>query len=289
MAIGVGAGMMSTIFGVGGGALSTPAIRATGISALYSIGTTLPSVLPGVVAGMHGFRGKGLIRYDIVAAVAPLGVVAAIVGSFFSHRVPGNGHLLMIATALILLANALRLGFPVRLKKDEALGASSAHSGAKISGIENGETLTADTSPSAVLVDVKGDATKTPLRLKTLIFVAVTAVAAGLISGLLGLGGGIVLVPLFVRRLGLPILQATATSLVCIGVIAVPSIIAHSYLGDIAWPVAIYLTIGTVPGAKIGTLLALRAREVWLRIAAAVVLSAIAMVYGVTEILQLVR
>ena len=64
----------------------------------------------------------------------------------------------------------------------------------------------------------------TPLR------VAVIGIAAGFFAGLLAVGGGIVFVPAFVRLLRMPLKQALATSLICVGCFAIPGTIVHAWL-----------------------------------------------------------
>ncbi|NBR99041.1 MAG: sulfite exporter TauE/SafE family protein [Actinobacteria bacterium] len=100
---GVATGLMSGTFGVGGAVISTPAIRALGCSAALAVGTTLPSILPGAVTGSWRYRQGELIRWQVIRFTAPSGIVAAVVGAWVSPRVPGNGHLLMVLTALLLM------------------------------------------------------------------------------------------------------------------------------------------------------------------------------------------
>ncbi|MGH9285699.1 MAG: sulfite exporter TauE/SafE family protein, partial [Acidimicrobiales bacterium] len=107
---GLATGVMSASFGIGGATISTPAIRALGVSPLLAVGTTLPSILPGAVAGTLQYVRQGLVRWRAVAWAAPAGAVAAVAGSLLSPRVPGSGHLLMIATALLLGATSARIG-----------------------------------------------------------------------------------------------------------------------------------------------------------------------------------
>lgn len=284
--IGFAAGMLSVSFGVGGGALSTPSIRAMGISAIYAIGTTLPSILPGVITGMYGYRGRKLVRYDVVSIVAPTGVIAAILGSYYSHKIPGNGHLLMIITAAILMINAIRLSKSGTGKRTNGKCKSRSELApidASASVLSKMPAQVETTPKTSIAVRVQPQQTVT-LTLKSMSLLSATGVIAGLISGMLGLGGGIALVPILANKLKLPLRQATATSLVCIGVLAIPSIITHSFIGDINWPVATLLTAGTVPGAKTGTMVALKVSDNWLRISAALVLSLIALVYGISEL-----
>jgi uncharacterized membrane protein YfcA len=108
-------------------------------------------------------------------------------------------------------------------------------------------------------------------------------VVAGLLSGLLGIGGGVIMVPAFTELLGLPLKSAIATSLVCVGIFGVPATITHAVLGDIDWRLATLLTIGVIPGARIGASLTIRTAERRLRLAVGVFLALVALVYFVTE------
>src|SRR5436853_2821660 len=100
---------MSASFGVGGATISTPGIRALGASAFVAVGTTLPSILPSAISGTLRYMREGMVDRQVVKWAAPIGVATSVVGSLLSHVIPGNGHWLMIATALLLGATAWRM------------------------------------------------------------------------------------------------------------------------------------------------------------------------------------
>jgi uncharacterized membrane protein YfcA len=108
-------------------------------------------------------------------------------------------------------------------------------------------------------------------------------VVAGLLSGLLGIGGGVIMVPAFTELLSLSLKSAIATSLVCVGIFGVPATITHAFLGDIDWRLATLLTIGVIPGARVGASLTIRTAERRLRLAVGVFLALVSLVYFVTE------
>ena len=116
---------------------------------------------------------------------------------------------------------------------------------------------------------------------------AVTGAAAGLLSGLLGVGGGIVMVPAFSEVVGLPLKTSIATSLACVAMFAVPGTITHAALGDIDWRFALLLAAAVVPGARLGAHLTIRTADERLRTVVAVFLGAIAIVYAVGELVAL--
>lgn len=107
---------------------------------------------------------------------------------------------------------------------------------------------------------------------------------AGFVSGLLGVGGGIVMVPAFTLWIGMPLKRALGTSLVTISVIAIPGTLVHWALGHIDWAIFAALALGVVPGARLGSRIALGAGERRLRLAVGVFLLAIAVLYGGGEL-----
>jgi uncharacterized membrane protein YfcA len=76
---------------------------------------------------------------------------------------------------------------------------------------------------------------------------------AGLLSGMFGVGGGIVIVPLLVLVLGYPQRLASGTSLAAIIPAASVGVISYALSGDVAWIPALILAAGAVIGAQIGT------------------------------------
>jgi hypothetical protein len=116
---------------------------------------------------------------------------------------------------------------------------------------------------------------------------AAIGLGAGFVSGLLGVGGGIVMVPAFTLLVGMPLKRALGTSLVIIAVLVIPGTLTHWALGNIDWWIALALTIGVVPGARIGARLALGARERVLRTAVGAFLLVVAIAYGASELVSL--
>jgi uncharacterized membrane protein YfcA len=117
---------------------------------------------------------------------------------------------------------------------------------------------------------------------------AIIGAVAGLLSGLLGIGGGVLLVPAFRQYLRLPMKAAVGTSLVCVGIFAVPGTITHALNGGIDWRFALWLTIGVVPGARLGSNIAMKASDRRLRLIFGVFLAVVSVVYAVGEISALV-
>ncbi|MGD9701793.1 MAG: sulfite exporter TauE/SafE family protein [Acidimicrobiia bacterium] len=87
----------------------------------------------------------------------------------------------------------------------------------------------------------------------TLVTTVVLGLAAGFLSGLFGVGGGILIVPALVMFLKMDQRLAHGTSLAAVLPIALSSLAGFWTNGNIDWPVALFLAIGAVGGAMLGT------------------------------------
>ncbi len=106
---------------------------------------------------------------------------------------------------------------------------------------------------------------------------------AGFVSGLLGIGGGLVIVPLLSGWLGMPLKRALGTSLLAIVALVVPGTVVHAALGHIDLGIGLALVIGAVPGARLGAAIALGTRERTLRVVVGSGLLAIAVAYAIQQ------
>jgi uncharacterized membrane protein YfcA len=264
--VGFGTGVLSGMFGVGGAVVSTPAIRALGASPIAAVASTLPSIIPGALAGALRYRRDQLVHLRVATFTAGAGIVAAVGGALLVDLVPGDGHPLMILTAGLIAFSAYRLAAPAAIDETP---------------VEVSVEGVTDAGPHAELLRT-GAVRTAPWR------PAVIGLAAGLLSGLLGIGGGLVLVPAFTGWIRLPIKLALGTSLACVAVLAVPGTITHAALGHIDWLYALPLCVGVVPGARVGSSLAIRSSERSLRLIVGSALGTIAVVYIIGEILALV-
>jgi uncharacterized protein len=132
----------------------------------------------------------------------------------------------------------------------------------------------------------RAEQTAEPPRRNPALLLALGAVA-GFFSGLLGIGGGFVLVPVYIRGFGFPVKLALGTSLAVIALTVLPNIAAQAYVGNVDWRVAGLLTLGVVPGARLGALAAVRAPEPVIRPLVAGAVVAVALVYAALELVEL--
>lgn len=267
--VGLATGVLSGMFGVGGAVLSTPAIRVLGATPFEAVGSTIPSIFPSAISGTLRYQREGLVDWRIVAWTGGTGSIAAIIGSMLSHAVPGDGHWLMVATAGLvgIVAWGMAATGDGAAPSDPA---PASDAGSDAAWDETNGSSEAQSSPPAQTWRV-----------------VLIGVGAGGLSGLLGLGGGIVMVPGFTQWLRLPIKRAIGTSLAAVALLSVPSTVSHALLGDINWGFAIPLSIAVIPGARIGAHLALRSSERRLRLTVAIVLAIVAVSYAGGELLSL--
>ena len=77
-------------------------------------------------------------------------------------------------------------------------------------------------------------------------------IGAGLLSGMFGLGGGIIIVPGLMFALGMDQRRAHGTSLGGVFLISISSFFTYWTHDHIDWPVVLWLSIGSVAGSLIG-------------------------------------
>jgi uncharacterized membrane protein YfcA len=107
--------------------------------------------------------------------------------------------------------------------------------------------------------------------------ILVVGVLAGLLAGLFGVGGGILIVPGLVMAAHMPQRLAHGTSLAAVVPISIASLVTYAAHDNVDWAVAVWLAIGAVGGAVVGTRLlhVLPHRTLGFLFAAILVISAI--------------
>jgi uncharacterized membrane protein YfcA len=244
--VGLLAGVLSGLFGVGGGIVMTPGLTTfTGLPAIVAVATPLPVILPTAMMGAFTYHRAGEVDLRAARWIAIPGAVAAVLGALLTQVV--DADLLLLLTAALLVWQSVDI-------------------------LRGGSRTTSDVARE--------------IPVGTLV---VVGLFAGSLSGLLGIGGGIIIVPTLAGMLGVPLKRALGTSLTAVVVLAIPGTIVHAVLGNIDWTAALLLAMGSIPGARIGATIALGTRERSLRILVGSFLGLVAVVYGVQQIVALTR
>jgi hypothetical protein len=255
VAIGFGVGAFGTLIGAGGGFILTPILLLLyphdSPQTLTAI--SLAAVFFNAASGTAAYARQRRIDYrsGIVFALATLpGAVggALVVGHVSRHVFDGiMGGVLALLAGWLLAAERWPLPVPQR-------------------HLEHREIV--DRSGARYVYDV-------PLRRG-----ALYSLAVGFLSSFLGIGGGVIHVPLLVGALGFPVHLATATSHFVLAVMAGAGTITHLGLGSFAHGHGLRrtaaLSAGVVAGAQLGAHVSLRLRGAviqWLLAAALLALA----------------
>ncbi|MGC1450260.1 MAG: sulfite exporter TauE/SafE family protein [Candidatus Sulfotelmatobacter sp.] len=227
--LGFFAGLLGALTGIGGGVLLTPVLALHfGIPIRQAIGTSLVAVITTSAASssVHLQRHTTDIRLGMTLELATAfgaAVTAYLVGYFNRNALEGlfAGFLLYSAITILAKGGQVKPG-------DESSPAS------------NGETVIPPYEPK-----------RYPLGLAA-------SLVAGALSGLLGIGGGPIKVPVMYIFMNVPLMVATATSNFMIGVTAAASAIVYYRRGDILVEFAAPLAVGVFMGSLLGARLAPR-------------------------------
>jgi uncharacterized membrane protein YfcA len=268
VAVGFGSGVLSGMLGIGGAVVSTPAVRVLGATPIEAVGTTVPAILPGAVVGVWRYHRAGLVDWRVGLWCGASGSVAAVAGAIVADGVAEPG-LLMVATAVLMGLS----------------GWSVARSGRKMTpATADGDIADGDIADGDI---ADGDSAGGAAVRPSWAGLVMLGVVAGFVAGVLGVGGGIILLPAFTSLLGLPVRKAVPASLVAVAIFSVPALITHAINGNIDWLLAVPLMVGVIPGARLGSNLTVGASERTVRLVFGVVIGILAVVYGVSEVVGL--
>lgn len=213
---GFGVGTLAGILGVGGGIILVPILVGLHYSPLHAVATSsLCVAMTAFSATLKNWRQGHIEPYRLLGLAIP-GLLTTQLGVFIASR-SAPWVLLTSFGALALITLYL-----MQLR---------AHL-VDISVKE--ESSSAQNRPASYLV---------------------TGGSAGFLSGMLGVGGGVVLVPLQVLLLKEPIKSAVRTSLGVILITSIMSTLGHAYRGNILYLDGLMLGTGGVVGAQLGAAL----------------------------------
>ena len=105
------------------------------------------------------------------------------------------------------------------------------------------------------------------MTMQTILILAFTGLLAGILSGFVGVGGGIIIVPALVFFLGLTQHEANGTSLfvLCMPVVAL-GVMNYWRTDNVNWKFGLIIAATFVIGGYIGSKLSLRLPESWIKI-----------------------
>jgi uncharacterized membrane protein YfcA len=260
--MGAVAGALGSTLGLGGGVFLVPFLRqALGLPAAVASGISLTTVIAtsSVVSARSSGRQLINMRLGMLLQVVTSagGLAGGLAAQTFTDRTLDLHFAAVTAVVAVVMLSRLERRNVIR-----DLSVDPGRLGGRYYEQESGGEVV--------------------YRLKQLPLALAVAGVAGSVSGLLGIGGGILIVPALNAWCGVPLRAAAATSAFMIGVTAVSAAPVYYAEGKILLPVAAAAVLGVVGGSQIGLRFGDRVRVKWLKLLMAVVLMAV-------SILTLVR
>lgn len=224
--VGVCVGVLSAMFGIGGGVVMVPVIRIFfDRAASVASASSLFAILPTSLMGMYARRNDKSLYYGYGLILGLGGALCSPVGAYMATHLPG--WLAMTTTACLICFTSY--------KQFKKLGYFGSKSSGKIAEVHR--------DPLPI---------KDQLSLEHAKYCLPIGAVAGVLSGFIGVGGGFIIVPLLCRFLGLSIKEGTGTSLVAVCLLAIPGVLSHAYYGNIDYLLGLMFVIGSLPGAQLG-------------------------------------
>ncbi|CAM2819881.1 sulfite exporter TauE/SafE family protein [Slackia exigua] len=286
--VGVAIGILSGMLGIGGGTVMVPLFRlAFGLDPLAATATSLFSIIPTSLAGLskHLRNGTCIPRIGLIcgcagACASPLGVLAATHSP--NWAVMGGTSLVIGYSSITMLRRGIAA---VRAERAAAAVSPSKAAGA-------GADATASKAVGACAGGVKDpegacssiEAAHVAMTTRTVAAMIAIGLIAGFMGGYVGVGGGFIMVPLFISVLGISMREASGTSLVAVCILAVPGVIEQALLGNVHVSVGLAIAVGSMPGSILGASLVKRIPESALRLLFASFLLVVAVILVLNEV-----
>lgn len=224
MTLGALIGAVLALTGAGGGVLAIP-LLVFGLHLPLQQAAPVGLVAVGLAAALGAALGlrEGIVRYRAAALIGVAGMLVAPLGVWLAQHLPNRP--LMGAFALVLLYTAWRL---LRNKP-----ATEPHDAGVPCHVSNASHRLTWTLPCARAL-------------------AGTGLVSGVLSGLLGVGGGFVIVPALTRYTDLDVRSIQVTSLAVIALVSVSGVSAAALHGAVPWDVALPFAAGAAMALLVG-------------------------------------
>jgi uncharacterized membrane protein YfcA len=254
--VGLIAGLLGSMLGVGGGLIIVPVLTlALHLPIQVAVGSSLVAIVANACTAAGIYTKARLTNIKLGLLLETTTIPGAIIGGFAAAAIAPS--ILNALFGLLLIYVAYTMVARRYLVSEDALDKDNS---------ANRDNVT--TSLSSSLSDSYYDQ-----NLDKAVNYKVNHTSAGLgagffagvISSLLGVGGGIIKVPVMHLVMGVPMKAAIATSTFMIALTAATGAFIYQYQGNIQPFIIAPLVIGIVIGSRIGVELTKRTKGVWLR------------------------
>ena len=253
LVLGVGVGLLSGMFGVGGGFLMTPLLIFLGVTPSVAVGTGTNLIIASSVSGTMAHWRRGNVDFLVGALVSGGGIGGAWLGAFVFKLLSEAGQIdLVVSLSYVLFLTVVGC----------LMGAESVKTIVRKPG-----TIRRKAHYHSW---IHGLPLKLRFRRSRLYVSAIPPFVLGLLMGILasimGVGGGFVMIPAMIYLIGMPPAVVVGTSLFAIIVISTVSCFAHAINNNnVDIILGLLLAVGAVIGAQYGTRIGGRIRAEHLR------------------------
>src|ERR1700712_117305 len=250
-------GVLSGMFGVGGGFLTTPLLIFYGVPPPVAAASSASQVTGASVSGVFAHRRRGGVDYQIGGVMVAGGVLGTGIGAVLFRMFQDLGQ---IDTVINILYVLLLGSIGTIMARESIQGLRAARSGVPIPARKRRH------HPMVAALPGRWRFYRSGLYISPLAPLLL-GVATGILTMLMGIGGGFVLVPAMLYILGMSASVVVGTSLFQILVVTMTTTMMHALTTkavDIV--LAVLLLVGSVSGAQIGAKLAQTSNPVRLRL-----------------------
>ena len=267
IALGGIVGLLSGMFGVGGGFLTTPLLIFYGIPPTVAVASATTQITGASVSGAHAHMRRGGVDLKMGGVMIVGGSVGSLVGAVLFRWLQASGQIDLIIGFLYVL---LLGGIGGLMLKDALVALGWV------------ETTAAATRPQRHNRWVASLPYRTRFYASGLYISPLAPLAlgfaAGILTMLLGVGGGFILVPAMIYVLGMAPRVVIGTSLLMILAVSAVTTMLHSMTTQaVDIVLAALLLIGGVIGAQYGARLATKLKPDLLRLALSVIILLVAL------------
>jgi len=267
VALGLGVGVLSGLFGVGGGFLTTPLLIFYGIPPTVAAASAASQVTGASVSGVFAHRRHGGVDYQLGSVAVVGGVIGAGIGAVLFRLLQAWGQI----DTVIDILYVVMLGTIGALMGRESLQAMGRI------GRQRPRAAKRRHHPLVASLPLRWRFYRSGLYISPLAPLLL-GMATGVLTMLMGVGGGFILVPAMLYILGMSANVVVGTSLFQILFVTIVTTMMHALTTHaVDLVLAALLLFGSVTGAQIGTRIALTARPELLRLALAVIVLAVAL------------
>lgn len=265
LGVGGGVGLLSGMFGVGGGFLITPLLFFIGVPPAVAVATGVNQVVASSISGVLAHLKRKTVDLQMGTVLLIGGLVGSLIGIWFFNLMSRLGQIDLI----VQLSYVLFLGVVGALMLQESLRA-----------------LLRSRNPAARRrkLHIHTWIHNLPFKMKfrtSGLYISVfppllVGMGVGILAAIMGVGGGFILVPAMIYLLGMPTKVVIGTSLFQVTFVAAFTTMMHAITNQsVDVMLAIFLILGGVIGAQIGTRIGLKLPAEQLRILLALLVLAV--------------